>query len=306
MERDIFICHAHEDKSEVVSPLVLALEKEDINCWVDEGEIQWGDSITQKINEGLKVSRFVIVVLSVAFLGKNWPKRELNAIMNIEASSGKVKILPLLVGDKNAREKILMEFPLINDKLYLSWEGSPEPVVKAARTRLLESITDKLAPDQPHQYDVPIENIPLPKLRKRFSQRDKDLFMREVFSILKDYFQQALTRLESQYTEVETDFAMIHAQKFIATIYLRGEIKNQCKIWISGMLGSGGIAYSEGRINIDTDNSYNELISVEDDGFDLKLRFMIGMMFQTQQLNLFDPSKAAELLWKRFSASLEQ
>ncbi len=88
----------------------MAFEEEGIKCWVDEGEIKWGDSITQKVNDGLKISRFVIVVLSDAFIKKNWPKRELYAALNLEASSGKVKVLPLLVGDKATIEKILQEF----------------------------------------------------------------------------------------------------------------------------------------------------------------------------------------------------
>ena len=133
MERDVFICHASEEKTGVVRPLVEAFQKEGITCWVDEGEIQWGDSITQKVNEGLRISRFVIVVLSEAFIGKNWPERELYAVLNIEASTGVVKVLPLLVGDALARERILRSYPLLNDKYYQVWEGYTTLIVNAAR-----------------------------------------------------------------------------------------------------------------------------------------------------------------------------
>jgi hypothetical protein len=99
MKRDVFLCHAGEDKRNVVIPLAEAMENQGVKCWVDEGEIKWGDSITQKVNEGLRISQYVIVVLSESFLGKHWPERELYAALNIEASTGKVKVLPLLVGD---------------------------------------------------------------------------------------------------------------------------------------------------------------------------------------------------------------
>ena len=82
--RDVFICHASEDKTTVVRPLTKALTEQGISCWLDEAEIKWGDSITKKVNEGLSISRFVIVILSQAFLSKNWPERELNAALNIE------------------------------------------------------------------------------------------------------------------------------------------------------------------------------------------------------------------------------
>ena len=97
MKRDIFICHTSTDKQDVVRPLVTALERSGVSCWLDEKEITWGDSITSRVNEGLRICRFVIVVLSIEFLDKNWPQRELNAVLNIEASSGEVKVLPLLL-----------------------------------------------------------------------------------------------------------------------------------------------------------------------------------------------------------------
>ena len=56
-KRDIFICHASEDKEAIVRPLVESFKQAGISCWYDEAEIKWGDSITQKVNEGLKISR---------------------------------------------------------------------------------------------------------------------------------------------------------------------------------------------------------------------------------------------------------
>ena len=50
--RAIFICHASEDKDEIVCPMVEALSQAGISCWYDEAQIGWGDSITKKVNEG--------------------------------------------------------------------------------------------------------------------------------------------------------------------------------------------------------------------------------------------------------------
>ncbi len=306
MDRDIFICHASEDKAEVVRPLVKALEEENISCWLDEGEIKWGDSITQKVNEGLKVSRFLIVVFSQSFIVKKWPQRELFAALNQEASSGEVKILPLLIGDKSARGIIIGELPLLNDKKYLIWEGKPEPVVDAI-LNILSRPRKVIQPDTTsmhiHNFG---DNIPLPKIRKSFTQRDRDLLLEETFKAIKEYFQHALLKLKTQYPEVETDFTEIHSTKFITKIYYRGDIKSQCKIWIGGLFGSDAIAYSENRFNIDSDNSYNEMVSIEDDGFDLKLRFSLNIMNLQQNKTYLKPSEAAEMLWLRFSAPLER
>lgn len=72
-EYDVFISHASEDKDAVVRPLAHALQKAGLSVWFDEFELQIGDSLRRKIDTGLARSRFGVVVLSQAFLGKGWP-----------------------------------------------------------------------------------------------------------------------------------------------------------------------------------------------------------------------------------------
>jgi len=52
-ERDVFLCHAGEDKDSIVRPLYKAFTDAGISYWYDEAEIPWGHSITQKVNEGV-------------------------------------------------------------------------------------------------------------------------------------------------------------------------------------------------------------------------------------------------------------
>ena len=86
---DVFICHAGENKSDVAKPLVKALD-EKFTCWFDEDEILWGESLTKKVNHGLRHSKFVIVILSDPFLGKPWPERELHSVLSKEARTGEL------------------------------------------------------------------------------------------------------------------------------------------------------------------------------------------------------------------------
>lgn len=135
-QKDVFLCHASEDKSAVIRPLAIALDAVGISYWLDEAEIHWGDSITGKVNEGLRQSRFVVVVMSEAFVAKHWPQREFNAVLNEEASTGEVRVLPLIVGSRTERRHIMSEYPLLNDKLYLEWDGGADKVVQALKGKL--------------------------------------------------------------------------------------------------------------------------------------------------------------------------
>jgi len=157
--RDVFLCHASEDKESVVRPLFQALENAEISCWYDEAEIRWGHSITQTVNQGLGISRYAIVVLSRAFLSKNWPQRELNAVLNLEASTGEVRVLPLVVGD--AHDEVFSAYPLLNDKRYLTWAGDSAPIIKELKKLFPEDEPTAVQPTVAPMEPPP--EIPMPR-----------------------------------------------------------------------------------------------------------------------------------------------
>lgn len=91
---DVFICHASEDKEQVLEPLAEALRTKGLKVWYDRWVLTIGDSLRRSIDEGLKESRFGVVVLSPAFFVKNWPQWELDGLVQREIGGQKV-ILPV-------------------------------------------------------------------------------------------------------------------------------------------------------------------------------------------------------------------
>jgi hypothetical protein len=92
-EYDVFICHASEDKEQVARPLAELLSK-NLRVWYDEFELRLGDSLRQKIDDGLANSKYGVVILSPSFFGKNWPQKELDGLVSREDGKQKV-ILPV-------------------------------------------------------------------------------------------------------------------------------------------------------------------------------------------------------------------
>src|SRR5205809_4089479 len=82
--KDSFICHAKEDKQAIVEPLALQLNRLGARVWYDKWSLEIGDSLRQKIDEGLRDSRFGIVVLSKNFFAKKWPQTELDGLVERE------------------------------------------------------------------------------------------------------------------------------------------------------------------------------------------------------------------------------
>lgn len=92
----VFLSHTGDDK-----PFVRRL-RDDLQAhgvervWVDEAEIEIGDSLITKIEEGMKLCRFIAVVLSPRSIKAPWVKKELDVAMNREIGGGDVVVLPLL------------------------------------------------------------------------------------------------------------------------------------------------------------------------------------------------------------------
>lgn len=93
-EYDVFISHASEDKVEFADALYEELMIRGIKVWYDELSIGWGDSLRAKIDDGLKKSRFGIVILSKHYIRKGWTQYELDGLFQSEMTNGK-KILPI-------------------------------------------------------------------------------------------------------------------------------------------------------------------------------------------------------------------
>ena len=119
LERDIFICHANADKNKYVNILYKNLRSNGISVWYDEGEIIWGDSITEKIEEGIKTSKFALICFSENFLKANWPYSEFVALFHRQQEEKRKLILPLIL---NSKDEIIKKYPLIKDIYYEEWE----------------------------------------------------------------------------------------------------------------------------------------------------------------------------------------
>ena len=121
---DVFISHASEDKDLIVRPIYEELVNRGVLTFLDEVHINWGDSLTKKINHALGQSKFVLAVLSKNSVKKNWPLKEINAALAREIN-GKQKILPLIVGEPD-----LSTLSLLEDKLHIKWKGNKEEIAE--------------------------------------------------------------------------------------------------------------------------------------------------------------------------------
>lgn len=118
---DVFISHASEDKHSVAIPLRDALAELGVTVWLDKTELRLGDSLRRKIDEGIRSSRFGIVVLSETFFAKGWTNHELDGLVTRNVA-GEQSLLPIW-HDLSA-DQVRAHSPSLADKVALSTTGS--------------------------------------------------------------------------------------------------------------------------------------------------------------------------------------
>lgn len=91
----VFISYTSADK-DFVSNLASQLRIFGINVWYDDWEIKVGDSIIDKVFNGLRKSDALIIVLSKASVKSRWVKEELNTAAIRKINKDDILILPIL------------------------------------------------------------------------------------------------------------------------------------------------------------------------------------------------------------------
>lgn len=123
---DVFLSHASEDKDDFARPLATALKEKGLQVWFDEFTLRVGDSLRRSIDKGLAGARFGIVLISPKFLEKEWPQKELDALIGRESHGMKV-ILPVW---HNVNEQYVRKFsPMLADRFASSSSSGLSRVV---------------------------------------------------------------------------------------------------------------------------------------------------------------------------------
>jgi len=96
MITSVFLCHNHADKP-FVKKLARDLDSHSVKCWLDEAEMKIGDSLIQKIREGIDNVDFFAIILSPNSINAPWVLKELDVAMNFEIGGKPIKVLPLML-----------------------------------------------------------------------------------------------------------------------------------------------------------------------------------------------------------------
>ncbi len=96
MSVSVFLSHNHADK-DFVRKLARDLDGHGVHYWLDEAEMKIGDSLIQKIREGIDSVDYFAVILSPNSVEAPWVINELDVAMNHQINGKSIKVLPILL-----------------------------------------------------------------------------------------------------------------------------------------------------------------------------------------------------------------
>lgn len=130
--RDLFLCHAWDDRQDAAKELHDLLEKQGVSVWFSEKDVQLGTPLNRVIDKGLRNSRVGIVLVTPAMYksldAEGVAEKELSALLSTD------RVIPIT--HNTNFEELRDVSPLLASRSGLSTEGSSleEVAIKLAET----------------------------------------------------------------------------------------------------------------------------------------------------------------------------
>jgi len=115
--KKIFISHNIADKP-IVRSVGAFLEQHGIKSWIDEGEIQAGDSLIVKVGHGIEDSDFLLAMISKNSIKSAWVQKEIAVSLTLEIKDRSIEVIPVKL-DETPIPTMLV------DKYYLDLHQKP-------------------------------------------------------------------------------------------------------------------------------------------------------------------------------------
>lgn len=131
--RDVFLCHAWDDRGEAAKELHDQLESRGVKVWFSEKDVQLGTPLLREIDKGLAKSRIGIVLVTPALLrrlqAEGIAEKELSALL------ARDQLIPIVHG--TTYEALRDVSPLLGSRSGLSTAESPMADVAAKLAELV-------------------------------------------------------------------------------------------------------------------------------------------------------------------------
>ncbi|MEP2472053.1 MAG: toll/interleukin-1 receptor domain-containing protein [Paracoccaceae bacterium] len=309
MAARVFISYSHKDeelRDQLEVQLAMLKRQGLIETWHDRRMLA-GDHLDWTISKELDEADVVLLLVSPDFIASDYCYKIEKGRALERHKEGTARLVSVILRPCDWTHTDLAQYLVTptDGKPITKWPDRDEAFLDVTKSirRAIEQIGAANAPNDVHGFierepelEAPVPPTPRSsnmRLKKEFSEADRDQFLDDAFSYMESFFQSSLAELQIRNQGIEVRHRKIDANTFTATIYKDGSKAAACSIRLGGQLGKG-IAYSDG--DEAPANSYNENLSVENDDQKMFLRPM-GMNHFVPRDSSLSNEGASELYW---------
>lgn len=316
----VFFSYSHDDehsRNQLEKHLSMLKHQGLIEPWHDR-RITAGAAVDDAISNALEEADIILLLVSASFIASPYCySKEMERAMQ-RHHDGTAVVIPVIVRTCDWHPAPLGKLLAVpkDGKAIDLWANFDEAYTDV--TRQIRSVVEKRA-SAATAHSVAVNTrgktssspaaLPsgLPRssnlrLKKEFTDQDRDQFLNEGFEYIARFFQGSLKELTDRNPGIEGKFQQIDATKFTATIYRNGKNVSQCSINLGGGFSGNGITFSYDASA--RSNSFNEAVSVDAD--DQSLFFKpLGMDTRNAKGAHLSQEGAAELYWSMLIGRLQ-
>jgi hypothetical protein len=305
----VFISYSHKDealRNEMENHLAMLKRDGTIETWHDR-RIVAGSNLDTVISENLESAEVILLLVSASFLASDYCYDiEMGRALE-KSAEGSAVVIPVILRPCDWRSSPfgkLRATPTDGKEvtMFANQDEAFGIVAKDVRTATKRfqvaapvatapaAAAYSVAAAAKFEPDMRSSNM---RVKRKFDDHERDEFLDNAYEYIARFFEGSLRELEARYQHIKTRFKRVDASSFTAHIYDNGKNVAQCSVVAGGQGGFGGngIRYSNsGEV---ARNSFNEQLTVGDDGYTLHLK---GGLFQGQDKTLAEQG-AAELYW---------
>jgi len=312
---NIFFSYSHKDeavRNELEVHLAPLKREGFVEAWHDR-RIDAGDDFHGAISENLEQADIVLLLVSPYFLSSDYCYDiEMKRAME-RHHAGETRVIPVIVDPCDWHTapfgkflavptdgKPISKFPNRHDA-FLEIAQAIRKIVTAAAVRSPVARPGPAGAMSSHpagRPDIRSSNL---RVKKTFTDHDKDEFLDEAYEYVAKFFEGSLEELHKRNPEITSRFKRNDANRFSAFVYRDGKSVSECSVMLRGVFGST-IAYSsDGK----STNAHNESLSIADDGNALYLK-AAGYSTSESAKQQLSPQGAAEMFWSILMRPLQQ
>lgn len=319
MAAQVFISYAHKDEALLgeLSAQLKILERNGLIAHWHDRKIVPGEEWDHRIKSELESADIILLLVSHDFINSDycWGVEVERAIARHQA--GTACVIPIILRDCLWQDAPFAKIQgLPKDMLpVVDWPSRDAAFADVARgiKRAVEDLARRTsapaaAGDRAVRQSAEAAVVPAkpqtsprparPRIKREFTDLDKDSFADDAYAAIKSYFERALTDLTGDDPGLNGRFKEIDAHRFTAVAYRNGRKVAACTVTLGGLHRSSSIMYSS-QENAPP-NTCNEELHIEHDGTSLHLKPLMGAFHGGRTTDEMSVEQAAEYLWRMF------